>query len=115
MNKLLSACIIPVFALGFSAPSWASDTFDAMLGNTVHVISADGAASEWMFHEDGTLDVSDGRSGNWKINGDRVCSTLVGVEEDLCADVPKGKIVGDTWEQVGADGTNITVTIKAGQ
>ncbi len=115
MKKKLIACVLPVFALGFSAPSMANDTFDAMIGNTIHVMAVDGTVSDWMFREDGTVVVSDGQSGTWTMNGDTVCTAIVGVEGDLCTDVPVGKGVGDTWEQTDADGAAITVTLKAGQ
>ncbi len=114
MRQVLFAALVPAAMMVFSASSFANDTFDAMLDNTVHVVDDTGAESNWMFKSDGTVSNSHGETGTWEINGDHLCSVMTGHDEPICVDVPPGKGVGDTWEQIGGDGTPITVTIIAG-
>ncbi|MEZ6023967.1 MAG: hypothetical protein R3C16_11260 [Hyphomonadaceae bacterium] len=115
MRKLMAALIVAGAMLA-PAASFAG-TVENGYGNTFVVTSASGVSLRYHFNEDGTFAVTapDGQtaSGTYTVSGDQLCMTQNGQEG--CVAVQADKNVGDSWEQTGADGSPITVTLEAGR
>jgi hypothetical protein len=116
MMKKLAA----VLAFGAALMSGAAfaDTIENGFGNTFVVTGADGQVARYHFNEDGTFTgVAPGGStmaGRWTVADGQVC-LIPPSGQQACAPVVSGKNVGDTWTQVGTDGTEITITLEAGR
>ena len=87
-------------------------------GNTVLVTYASGAEARYFFNDDGTFTgVAPGGSqmaGRWRTEGDQLCLVAPSGQES-CTTAAGDKNVGDTWQQTGSDGSQITVTLQAGR
>jgi hypothetical protein len=115
MKKLVAALAFGAALMAGAA--WAG-TMDNSFGNTIVVTSANGEA-RYHFNADGTFTgVAPGGSqmaGTWTLEGDRLCLIPPGGQAPSCVAVAADKNVGDTWEQLGADGSPITVRLDAGR
>ena len=108
----LGAVLSAGVALAQSSPM--QNTF----GNTVVVTYASGAEARYFFNDDGTFaGVAPGGSqmaGRWRTEGDQLCLIAPSGQES-CTTAAGDKNVGDTWQQTGSDGSQITVTLQAGR
>lgn len=115
MKKLLAAV---VFATAMASGVAFADTMQNTYGNTIVVTSSAGAETRYHFNEDGTFTgVAPGGStmaGRWTVDGETLC-LIAPSGQQQCTTVAADKNVGDTWEQTGADGSAITVTLQAGR
>jgi len=115
MKKLLTALAIGAV---FTASAAFADTIQNGFGNTFVVTSASGAEARYYFNEDGTFTgLAPGGSqmaGRWTVEGDQLCM-IPPSGQQACTQVVSGKSVGDTWEQLGTDGSPITVTLVEGR
>jgi hypothetical protein len=116
MKKL--AALVALGALLSAGAAFAQSTMQNTFGNTIVVTSASGAETRYHFNEDGTFTgVASGGSqmaGRWRADGDQLC-LIPPSGQEACTTVAEGKNVGDTWEQAGTDGSQITVTLQAGR
>ncbi|MBY0565275.1 MAG: hypothetical protein K2P58_13970 [Hyphomonadaceae bacterium] len=92
-------------------------TVENGFGNTFVVTTAQGEL-RYHFNADGTVSVTnpagETQSGTWTMQSDQLCITAAGGQPS-CVEVAADKSVGDTWQQQGADGSSITVTLLAGR
>jgi len=93
----------------------SNDTFGVMLANTMRVLSKDGTVQNWTFNEDGTVTSLTDGSGTWELNGDTLCTLYGEKTTPGCWELPRGKAVGDTWDQVVAPGKSLRITIVEGR
>lgn len=116
MKKL--AALVALGALLCAAPAFAQSTMQNTFGNTIVVTSASGSETRYFFNEDGTFTgLAPGGSqmaGRWRAEGDQLCLIAPNGRES-CTTVAGDKNVGDTWQQTGGDGSEITVTLQAGR
>lgn len=101
------------------APALAlANTMEAAHTNTVVVTYPNGASAQYHFNADNTVGIHtpDGNHvhGTYEVAGDQLCITPAGGQRS-CTPYVAGKNVGDTWTQNAADGSQITVTIRAGR
>ena len=109
-------------ALGLAAliatPAFA-DTMQNAYSNTI-VVSMTGAEGETLYHfnADGTFTgVAAGGSqmaGRFTVEGDQLC-LIQPNGQPACTTVATDKNVGDTWSQLGVDGREINVELRAGR
>jgi hypothetical protein len=115
MKKLIAALALAALA---ATPALA-ETMENSFGNTIVVTTASGANVRYHFNADGsyTQIAPDGTNlnGAWTQTGDQLCMTPQGSAQPACVTVEQGKNVGDTWQQAGADGSQITVMLQAGR
>jgi hypothetical protein len=110
-----------VLALGIALSSGAAsaDTIQNAYGNTVVVTYASGSEARYFFNEDGTFTgVAPGGStmaGRYTVEGDQLCLIPPSGQAPSCTQVAGDKNLGDTWTQTGANGEEITVTLRAGR
>ena len=113
---LLGACGgEPASAPPASASEITSDTFTEILSNTMRVVAKDGTEQNWLFEEDGTFISLAGVSGTWTLEGDTLCTLYGERTTPGCFDLPPGKAVGDTWDQVVGSGQTMSLSIVAGR
>ena len=116
MKRLAPVALGAVLFAGaaFAQSSPMQNTF----GNTVVVTYASGSESRFFFNEDGTFTgVAPGGSqmaGRWRADADQLCLISPNGQES-CTPSAGEKNVGDTWEQTGSDGSQITVSLQAGR
>jgi len=91
------------------------DTFTAMLSNTMSVVTPDGTVQDWIFNEDGTVRSLTNITGTWEFDGDILCTLYGEKTTPGCWALPRGKTVGDTWEQDVGSGKILTITIVEGR
>lgn len=107
-----------LLALGAALTTGAAfaDTIENGYGNTF-VVTAGDVVVRYAFNADGTFSATapDGsvQSGRYEIAGDQLC--FLNGDARQCAPLVHGKNVGDTWQQLDADGNPITVAIVAGR
>jgi hypothetical protein len=110
-----------VLAFGVALTSGAAfaDTIQNGFGNTFVVTSANGSVARYHFNADGTFTgVAPGGStmaGTYTAADGQVCLIPPNGATPQCTAVAADKNVGDTWTQIGSDGTEITVTLEAGR
>jgi hypothetical protein len=76
------------------------------------IVSVGDRQFEVDYTPDGKLTVNGGQAtGSWRIDGDRLCTTVNAGPEN-CVAYPKDKKSGDTFEVPGAQGGSATVKIK---
>jgi hypothetical protein len=108
-------------AFGMAALSGAAfaDTIQNGYGNTFVVTRGDGAVVRYQFNEDGTFTgVAPGGStmaGTYTAAEGQLCLIPPNGAAPACTTIEADKNVGDTWTQLGTDGTEITVTLEAGR
>lgn len=106
-----------VAALAFGAGAAFADTIENGFGNTFVVTNAAGEAARYTFDADQTFMMMAGEThgtGAWEIADGQLCMTPEGGERSCLAYVGD-KNVGETWTQIGADGSEISVTLQAGR
>ncbi len=110
------AALIGAGALVFAAPAFA-DTIENGYGNTF-VVTAGEVTVRYHFNEDGTFQATapDGstQAGRYEAADGQLCFLGEG-DARQCAPLVSGKNVGDTWQQLDANGNEITVTLEAGR
>ncbi|MEJ0060003.1 MAG: hypothetical protein WDM79_10695 [Terricaulis sp.] len=115
MKKLIIAA---AFGLASLAGAAQAQDLNGAFGNTLVVTEPSGAQVRYYFEPDGTFTglAPDGTTmrGRWEIAGEEIC-LLSPSSQRFCAPYVPGKVVGDTWEQLGTQGQAITVTIAAGR
>jgi hypothetical protein len=116
MKKL--AALVAFGALLSGAAFAQSSPMQNTFGNTVVVTYASGAESRFFFNEDGAFTgVAPGGSqmaGRWRVDGEQLCLISPSGQES-CTPLAGDKNVGDTWEQTGSDGSQISVALQAGR
>lgn len=116
MKKIAAAL---VFALTLSAGVAAADTIENGYGNTFVVTMGDGTAARYQFNADGTFTAigPDGsaQNGRYEVANGQVCFLGADASQRQCAVVTSGKNVGDTWQQLDANGNQITISLQAGR
>jgi len=116
MKKLVFA-VAMLAALAAGAAS--AETIQNAFGNTVVVTYADGRSVSYHFNEDGTFTGQApggmGLRGRWSIDGEQLCLIPPGGQAPTCTEIASDKVVGDTWTQAAADGSEMTVTLQSGR
>lgn len=116
--KKLAALVALGAVLSAGAAFAQSSPMQNTFNNTVVVTYASGAESRFFFNEDGTFTgVASGGSqmaGRWRAEGEQLC-LLAPSGQESCSPLAGDKNVGDTWEQTGSDGSQISVTLQAGR
>lgn len=111
------AALVAIAAFAVAAPAFA-DTIENGYGNTFVVTLDNGASARYHFNEDGTFAATgpDGSTstGRYEAANGQLCFLGEG-DQRQCAPLVSGKNVGDTWEQLDANGSPITVTLQAGR
>lgn len=111
--------LIAVLAFGVAMTSGAAfaDTIENGYGNTF-IVTLGEASVRYQFNADGTFSAtgSDGstQNGRYEATNGQLCF-LGEADQRLCAPLVAGKTVGDTWQQLDANGNQITVTLLAGR
>jgi hypothetical protein len=121
LEEIKMTRLVAVLAAGVAlvaAPAFA-DTMQNAYSNTI-VVTRAGASEETLYHfnADGTFTgVAPGGSqmaGRFTLEGDQLC--LIQPDgQPACTGVAADKNVGDTWTQLGVDGTEINVELRAGR
>lgn len=116
MKKFVAALM---FGVALTSGAAFADTMENTYANTIVVTYPSGAETRYFFNQDGTFTgVAPGGStmaGRWTVSGDQLCLIPPGGQQPTCTTIETGKGVGDTWQQSGADGAAITVTLQAGR
>jgi len=116
MKKLAA---ILAFGAALSTGAAFADTIENGYGNTFVVTNASGSVSRYYFNEDGTFTgLAPGGStmaGRYTAENGQLCFLSPNGGDPQCAEIVPGKNVGDTWTQLGIDGSEITVTLEAGR
>lgn len=96
-----------------------ADTMQNAYGNTIVVTYGNGAQAIYHFNADGTFSgTAPGGSqmaGTFTIEGDQLCLAPPNGQPPQCTTVAADKNVGDTWQQTAADGSAISVELRAGR
>jgi hypothetical protein len=107
------------FGLALTGAAAFADTIENGYGNTFVVTSASGEVSRYQFNDDGTFTgVAPGGSamaGTYTATDGQLCMNPPNGGAPMCTAIAADKIVGDSWEQLGVDGSPITVTLEAGR
>lgn len=116
MKKLVAA--LALGAAMMAGPA-AADTMQNTYGNTIVVTYPNGSQALYHFNADGTFSgVAPGGSqmaGTYTTEGEQLCLIVPSAEAPACTSVAADKNVGDTWTQTGADGSQISVELRAGR
>jgi opacity protein-like surface antigen len=116
MKKLAAALAVAVALI--AAPAFA-DTMQNTYGNTIVVTYPSGAEARYFFNEDGTFTgTAPGGSttaGRWTAEGEQLCLIPPSGQAPSCTTIQAGKNVGDAWTQLGSDGSEINVELRAGR
>ncbi|MEZ5961008.1 MAG: hypothetical protein R3C30_11370 [Hyphomonadaceae bacterium] len=116
MKKFVAA--LALGAALVATPAMA-DTMENSYGNTIVVTYANGSEALFFFNADGTFTgTAPGGSqmaGNFTVEGDQLCLISPDGQAPQCTSVTAGKNVGDTWQQTAADGSAISVELRAGR
>lgn len=110
------AAVVAIGAL-LCAPAALADTIENGYGNTF-IVTAGDTVVRYHFNADGTFAATapDGsvQSGRYEIANSQICF-LGPNDARSCAPLVSGKNVGDTWEQLDANGNQISITLEAGR
>jgi hypothetical protein len=110
-----------ILVLGAALASGAAfaDTIQNGYGNTFVVTSTSGQVARYHFNEDGTFTgVAPGGStmaGRYTAADGQLCLIPPNGAAPMCTAIEADKNVGDSWTQLGTDGSEITVTLEAGR
>ena len=104
-----TACAFLSLTLSVSAADLLSGSF----GNTTTMTYSDGSVVGFYFDEDGSFTTDNGISGNWSLDGSRLCLSNEG--ERRCGHWEGPYSAGDTWQQNDPDGNPMTVAITQGR
>lgn len=89
----------------------AADTLQEVTTHGMIVMVGD-TPIEVNFTPDGKLTAAGGAAtGTWRIDGDKLCTTMDAVPTEICVPYPEGKKSGDSFEVTGPQGS-ATVKIK---
>jgi phosphate-selective porin len=106
MRILLAAAAIAALA----TPAFA-DTIDEVVKNGI-VLNIQGMDIEVTYTADGKFTAMDGQvTGTWKRDGDKMCTSSNFDPNETCAEYPKDKKSGDSFEVTGPQGS-ATIKIK---
>jgi hypothetical protein len=109
--------ILLAFGAALGAGPAFADTIENGYGNTFVVTMGD-TAVRYHFNADGTFlaTAPDGatEAGRYETGNGQICFLGEG-DARQCAPLVSGKNVGDTWQQLDANGNEITVTLEAGR
>jgi hypothetical protein len=107
MRRLL----IAFAAVATLATPAAADTLQEVTTHGMVVMIGD-MPIEVDFTPDGKLTAAGGAAtGTWRIDGDKLCTTMDAAPTENCVPYPKGKKSGDSFEVTGPQGS-ATVKIK---
>lgn len=116
MKKILATLAIGV---ALSAGPAFADTMENTYGNTIVVTYANGGEALYHFNADGTFTgVAPGGShmaGRFTVEGERLCLIPPSGQAPTCTTVATDKNVGDSWTQAAADGSQMSVELRAGR
>jgi len=102
----------------FASPAFA-DTMENTYGNTIVVTYPSGAEAQYFFNADGTFTgTAPGGStmaGRWTVEGANLCLIPPSGQAPSCTTIQADKNVGDTWQQLATDGSQINVELRAGR
>ena len=116
MKKFVAALALGVALM--AAPAFA-DTMENTYTNTIVVTYPSGAQALYFFNADGTFTgTAPGGStmaGRYTAEGDQLCLTPPSGQAPQCTTIAIDKSVGDTWTQNAADGSEISVELRAGR
>ena len=106
MRILLAAAAIAAL----STPAFA-DTIEEVVKNGI-VLNIQGMDIEVTYTADGKFTAMDGQvTGTWKRDGDKMCTSSNFDPNETCAEYPKDKKSGDSFEVTGPQGS-ATIKIK---
>ncbi len=112
-----------VALVAFTGTALAGDPLASYYGNTVVLSNPKTGDMQAFVNQDGSYSTkfADGKmvSGTWAVAGDQTCYTQTNPApaadaKPFCAANADHK-VGDSWKVAAADGTETTITIKAGR
>ena len=106
MRILLAAAAIAALAM----PAFA-DTIEEVVKKGI-VLNIQGMDIEVAYTADGKFTAMDGQvTGTWKRDGDKMCTSSNFDPNETCAEYPKDKKSGDSFEVTGPQGS-ATIKIK---
>ena len=106
MHKLLVAAAI----LAFATPA-AADTLQEVTTKGI-ILTVQGMDIDVTYTPDGKFTAMDGQvTGEWRIDGDKLCTKSNFDPAEQCVEYPKDKKSGDTFDLTGPQGT-ATIKIK---
>jgi opacity protein-like surface antigen len=107
--RLLLAAAAALLALATPA---AADTIDEMISKGI-VLVVEGMEIEVTYTPDGKFTAMGGQVvGDWRKDGDKLCTSSNFDPNETCIEYPKGKKAGDSFEVTGPMGS-ATIRIKA--
>ena len=111
MRKLLIATGLAAATFALAATPALADTLQEVTTHGMILILGD-MQIPVDFTPDGKLTVLNGAaSGKWRIDGDKLCTTMDANPAENCVAYPSGKKSGDSFEVTGPQGS-ATVKIK---
>ena len=106
MHKLIIAAAV----LALAAPA-AADTLTEVTSKGI-VLSVQGLDIDVTYTPDGKFTAMDGQvTGEWRIDGDKLCTKSNFDPNEQCVEYPKDKKSGDTFDVTGPQGA-ATIKIK---
>lgn len=106
------------FGVVLSGGAAFAETIQNGYGNTFVVTLGNGQSARYQFDADGTFRATgpDGstQAGHYESANGQLCFLGEG-DARQCAPLVADKNVGDTWQQLDANGNQITVTLEAGR
>lgn len=110
--------VIAALAATFAASPALADTIENGYGNTFVVTLGDGQQARYHFNQDGTFAAigPDGstQNGRYEAANGQICFLGEG-DARQCTELVSGKNVGDSWQQLDANGNQITVSLESGR
>ena len=99
MRTLLAAAVV----LAFATPA-AADTLQEVTTKGI-VLSVQGMDIDVTYTPDGKFTAMDGQvTGDWRIDGDKLCTKSNFDPAEQCVEYPKDKKSGDSFEVTGPQG-----------
>ena len=106
MRTLLAAAVV----LAFATPA-AADTLQEVTTKGI-VLSVQGMDIDVTYTPDGKFTAMDGQvTGDWRIDGDKLCTKSNFDPTEQCVEYPKDKKSGDSFDVTGPQGA-ATIKIK---
>jgi hypothetical protein len=107
MRRLLAAAAL---VLAFATPT-AADTLQEVTTKGI-ILTIQGMDIDVKYTPDGKFTAMDGQvTGEWRIDGDKLCTTPNFDPAEQCVEYPKDKKSGDTFDLTGPQGA-ATIKIK---
>ena len=102
--------IVAAALAAFAGPGWA-DTIDEVTTKGI-ILNVQGMEIDVKYTPDGKFTAMDGQvTGEWRIDGDKLCTKSNFEPEEQCIAYPKDKKSGDSFDLTGPQGT-ATIKIK---